>query len=76
MHRLVAFEPDPVADEIVEAAIHDLKTLWRMSDLIPHVDLEPKRIFRSCLRLVAAGTLSANLDTAISHHAHIWRKTP
>ncbi|MFV0490838.1 MAG: hypothetical protein ACK5M4_03375 [Pseudorhodobacter sp.] len=74
MHRLVAFEPDPVADEIVEIAIHDLKTLWRMSDLIPHVDLQPKRIFRSCLRLIAAQKLGANLDAVISHHSRIWRK--
>ena len=76
MHRLVAFEPDPVADEIVEAAIHDLKTLWRMSDLISQVALEPKRIFRSCLRLIAAQKLGANLEAVISHHSRIWRKEP
>ncbi len=74
MHHLVAFEPDPVSDRMVETAIHDLKTLWRMSDLTPHLDLVPWRIFQSCLRLIAAQTLGANLDAVISHHSRIWRK--
>ncbi len=73
MHRLVAFEPDPASDRLVEAAIHDLKTLWRMSDLIPHIDLLPRQIFQSCLRLIAAQKLGANLDAVICHHSRIWR---
>lgn len=73
MHRLVAFEPDPASDRLVEAAIHDLKTLWRILDLIPHLDLQPKRIFQSCLRLIAARKLGANLDVVICHHSRIWR---
>ena len=28
----------------------------------------------TCLRLIAAQTLGANLDAVISHHSRIWRK--
>ncbi|CAM3369107.1 hypothetical protein SAMN04488021_1645 [Paracoccus aminovorans] len=73
MHWLVAFEPDPASDRLVEAAIHDLKTLWRMSDLIPHLDLSPSRIFHSCMRLIAAKKLGANRDAVICHRSRIWR---
>ena len=76
MHRLVAFEPDPVSDQLVEGVIHDLKTLWRMTDLIPHIGLQPKRIFQSCLRLIAAKKLGANLDAVICQHSHLWRVEP
>jgi|GEM_PF-1106000 len=73
MHRLVAFEPDPVSDQMVETAIRDLKTLWRMSDLARQIDLQPKRIFRSCLRLIAAKKLGANMDAVICQRSRIWR---
>ncbi len=73
MHRLVAFEPDPVSDQLVETAIDDLKTLWRMSDLARHIDLQPSRIFASCLRLIAAKKLGANMDAVICQHSRIWR---
>ena len=73
MHRLVAFEPDPISDRLVEAAIHDLKTLWRMSDLARHIDLQLSRIFASCLRLIAAKKLGANMDAVICQHSRIWR---
>ncbi len=73
MHRLVAFEPDPVSDRLVEAAILELKTLWRMSDLARHIDLKPARIFGSCLRLIAAKKLGANMDAVIDQHSRIWR---
>lgn len=73
MHRLVCFELDPVSDRLVEAAIHDLKTLWRMSDLTQNIDLQPSRIFRSCLRLIAAKKLGANMDAVICQQSRIWR---
>lgn len=76
MHRLVAFEPDPIADEIVGFAINDLKTLWRMSDLVTHLDLPPWRTFQSCLRLIAGQKLGANMDVVINQTSRIWRKEP
>ncbi len=74
MHRLIVFEaPDPIADRQVLDAIHNLKTLWRMSDLQRHLGLVPARIFRSCLRLIAKRKLGADLNAVISHHSRIWR---
>ncbi|WP_339108571.1 hypothetical protein [Thioclava sp. GXIMD4216] len=73
MHRYVAFEPDPAADAMVDDTIEHLRTLWRMADLIPHLDIPPYRIFRSCLRLIAAKKLQANLNAVICFHSCIWR---
>ncbi|RNF35324.1 hypothetical protein [Paracoccus methylarcula] len=74
MHRLMAFEPpDPVSDRLVEEAVHNLKTLWRISDLAPHLDLQPARIFRSCLRLIAAKKLNADMNAVICQHSRIWK---
>ncbi|MGB1264732.1 MAG: hypothetical protein ACPG6L_03305 [Nereida ignava] len=73
MHRLVAFEQDPASDEEVFTVAHNLKTLWRMSDLHTHTDLTPNRIFQSCLRLIATKQLAANMDAIICEHSKIWR---
>ncbi|MGH6763973.1 MAG: hypothetical protein ACRECW_20580 [Phyllobacterium sp.] len=76
MHRLVAFQPDPVSDRLVEEAAYKLRTLWRMSDLHNCVDLPHSRIFQSCLRLISAGKLGADLDAVICHHSRLWRAEP
>lgn len=73
MHRKIAFEPDPDADEIVEEAVRQLKTLWRMSDICPIVDLAKARVFQSCLRLIARKRLGADMDAVICHQSRIWR---
>lgn len=76
MHRLVAFQPDPISDQLVENAVYRLKSLWRMSDLHACVDLPSSRIFQSCLRLIAIGRLGADLDSTICHHSRVWRVEP
>lgn len=73
MHRLIAFQPDQIADDLVEEAVAGLNTLWRMSDLVRTMDLEPSRVFQSCLRLIARKKLGADWNTVISHHSRIWR---
>ena len=73
MHRLIAFQSDPLSDQIVEEAINRTRTLWHMSDLKRVVDLSGARIFQSCLRLIAVGKLGANMDAVISQHSRIWR---
>ena len=73
MHRLIAFQPDQVADDLVEEAVARLTTLWKMSDLTRAMDLEPSRVFQSCLRLIARKKLGADMNAVISHDARIWR---
>ncbi|MER5172808.1 hypothetical protein [Thioclava kandeliae] len=73
MHRLVAFQPDAKADELVEDLILSHGRYWLMSELFPNADLPKWRIFQSCLRLIATGKLMANMNAVISHHSHIWR---
>ena len=72
MHRLVAFQPDPGADEIVSAAVKSCRSLWTMSSLFPYAALSKARIFQSALRLIAAGRLNANMNAVICHHSRIW----
>lgn len=73
MHRLVAYMPDPVSDQTVANAADELKTLWRISDLCGAVDLAPARVMKSCLRLIAAKTLCADMDAVICKNSRIWR---
>ncbi|HEY0121061.1 MAG TPA: hypothetical protein VGC14_04735 [Rhizobium sp.] len=73
MHQVVAFEPDPEGDEIVAAAAARVRTLWRVSDLFRVVDLQTGRIFKACLRLIARGTLNADMDAVICESSRIWR---
>jgi hypothetical protein len=73
MHRLVAFQPDPESDLIVEKVATNLKSLWLMSDLAKHLDLPKWRVWQSCQRLIAAGVLGADMDAVICHHSRIWR---
>lgn len=73
MHRLIAFQPDQIADDLVEEAVARLTTLWRMSDLTRVMDLEPSRVFQSCLRLIARKKLGADMNGVISHNSRIWR---
>jgi hypothetical protein len=73
MHQVVAFEPDQEADEVVEKAAEKLRTLWRISDLFRVVDLQPGRVFKACLRLIARGGLQADMDAVICQHSRIWR---
>ena len=72
MHRLLAFQPDPEADEIVYDAVKRCRTLWTLSSLFPFMALSQARIFQSTLRLIALGRLVANMDAVISHHSRIW----
>lgn len=64
MHRLLQ-ENDHEADALVLSTARNLKTLWQMKDLFPHVPLAQDRVFRACLRLIARKELTANLDTVI-----------
>ena len=73
MHRLIAFQPDQIADDLVEEAVARFTTLWRMYDLVSAMDLEPSRVFQSCLRLIARKKLGADLNAVISHKSRIWR---
>lgn len=73
MHRAVCFEPDDLADEIVMSAVDALPSLWRISDISASVKISRPRVFDSCLRLLARGFLSANLDTVICQHSRIAR---
>lgn len=73
MHRLVMFQPDDLADEMVFEAVQELKTLWLMKDLCKAMKLSKARVFQSCLRLIARGRLGANMDAVICHHSRIWR---
>ncbi len=73
MHRLIAFQPDQIADDLVEEAVARLTTLWKMSDLVRAMDLAPSRVFQSCLRLIARKRLGADLNAIISHDSRIWR---
>lgn len=73
MHHAIMFEPDPEADEIVEDVAHHLKTLWRISDLFPLIDLQNARIFKGCLRLIARGILVADMGAVIGPTSRIWR---
>lgn len=73
MHQVVAFEPDPEADETVTKAAENLRTLWRISDLFRVVDLQPGRVFKACLRLIAQRDLQADMDAVICEHSRIWR---
>lgn len=72
MHRLLAFQPDPEADDIVYGAVKGCRTLWTLSSLFPFAALSHARIFQSALRLIALGRLCANMDAVISHHSRIW----
>lgn len=73
MHQGVVFEHDSEADTIVMAAATELKTLWRISDFFPAIDLSSGRIFRACLRLIARGLLQADMDSVICERSRIWR---
>ena len=64
MHRLLQ-ESDHEADTLVLSTARNLKTLWQMKDLFPHVPLAQDRVFRACLRLIARKELIANLDNMI-----------
>lgn len=73
MHRAVHFEPDPIADQIVTNAFHNLPALWRMSDISNSVDLSNARAFDACLRLLANEKMGANLNNVICHHSRVWK---
>lgn len=70
MHRLLQ-EEDLEADELVLSTARNLKTLWHMKDIFPHVDLEPWRVFRACYRLVALKHLKADLDNVLLETSRI-----
>jgi len=64
LHEMIQ-EIDPEADELVLSTARNLKTLWQMEDLFPHVTLPQSRVFRACLRLIARKKMIANMDNVI-----------
>lgn len=64
MHELVQ-EKDDEADDIVHHVASNLKTLWQIHDLFPHVPLPQWRTFRACYRLIARKKLLVNMDHLI-----------
>lgn len=58
IHRLVVFQPDPLADELVFETVQSLNTLWLMKDICKAMNLSKARIFQACNRLIARGRLS------------------
>lgn len=64
MH-LMAFNPDPEADEITLDVARSLKTLRLMKDIFPHTPLARSRVFSACYRLVASGAIITNLDNLL-----------
>lgn len=63
--------PDDEADEITLATARRLRTLWHMNDLFPHVPLPQGRVFRACYRLVARGSVLADLDNVLWEHSKL-----
>lgn len=70
MHACMA-TPDWEADDEVWQAARELRTLYYMKDLFPHVGVSQKRAFQACYRLVAQGLLHANLDHVLCEHSHV-----
>lgn len=72
MHRLIAFQADPDADEIVYEEALGCRRLWLMSDLFDTIDLPNWRILQACLRLVGKGKLGANMNAVICQYSRLW----
>ncbi len=62
---------DDEADMIVWETARNLRTLYFMKDLFPHVPISQKRAFQACYRLVARGLIGANLDHVLWEYSHI-----
>lgn len=70
MHHFV-FHPDEEADDTVLAAARRLRSFYFMKDLFPHAQVPQRRAFAACYRLVARGSLRANLDHVLWENSHI-----
>ncbi|HEY9037877.1 MAG TPA: hypothetical protein VIN05_02900 [Roseovarius sp.] len=70
MHELIQ-EKDEEADEIVLHTARNLKSLWLMQDLFPHIALPQRHVFRACYRLIARKKLTANMDHVISEISRV-----
>ena len=62
---------DSDADETVLHAARNLRTLWFMEDLFPHVALPQRRVYRACYRLIARKKLIANMDHVIHEKSRV-----
>lgn len=62
---------DDEADTIVWETARNLRTLYFMKDLFPHVLISQKRAFQACYRLVARGLIHANLDHVLWEYSQI-----
>ena len=62
---------DDEADTIVLETARNLRTLYFMKDLFPHVPISQARAFQACYRLVARGLIHANLDHVLWEHSKI-----
>lgn len=62
---------DDEADDIVWETARNLRTLYFMKDLFPHVPISQPRAFQACYRLVAKGLFHANLDHVLWEHSQI-----
>ena len=62
---------DEAIDAEVLDAIRSTPLFSRMTDLYGRIDLPEAAIFRSCYRLVARGSLKANLDHLLWEHARL-----
>jgi hypothetical protein len=64
MHEMLQ-DVDQEADALVLFVAKNLKTLWKIEDLFPHVALPQRRVFRACYRLIARKKMIANMDNVI-----------
>lgn len=62
---------DDEADKAVWETAQNLRTLYFMKDLFPHVPVSQSRAFQACYRLIARGLIHANLDHVLWEHSQI-----
>lgn len=68
----ISDQPDHESDEEVFSAARRCRALWYMRDLFPLVNVDQKRAFASCYRLIAQKRLEANLDNVLWEHSRVW----
>ena len=62
---------DDEADDIIWETARNLRTLYYMKDLFPHVPISQPRAFQACYRLVARKLIHANLDHVLWEYSQI-----
>ena len=64
-------DKDPEADDLTLKVAQKLRTLYRMADLFPVVDIPQYRVFRASHRLLARGYFKANLNHVFHEHSRL-----